>query len=380
MIIFYIFSAIVFIVWIISFSKGVRELRKNTHIKPLSHSTYHPYISVIIPARNEEDRLAVLLNSIVQQNYANLEVIVVDDGSEDNTSAVAESFRDKISRLKVIRPQIEEGWCGKNFALTMGFRAVSPECDWLLFIDADCELKGNAIITVARFAIENGLDCLSLFPNIRSDRFFERLLLPSVGAVVTLFNSPQGVNREGDDTAFINGQFIFIRRVVYEDIGTHQAIKDAILEDMALAINLKKKGYRIFLGFGEEIFIVRMYASFRDFVNGWTKNMFFILKSSIPNLIKMILLTTILSFLPVIWLVIGIHKCSYPESYILIGGYFVVLFFQMYLRYSSKTYPIYAFLAPISSIIVSFIGVRSAYRHLTKKGVDWKGRRYFSGR
>ncbi len=376
MIFFYLFSIIVLLIWIINFVRGVYELNKNTHLKPENNVLHSPKISIIIPARNEALRLPILLNSIIKQDYKPLEVIVVNDNSEDNTLEIAESYRGKIPELKIVSPSIEEGWCGKNFALTMGYRAISKESEWILFIDADCELKDNAIITIANFALRNNLDCLSLFPDVKSDKFFERLLLPSVGAMVTLFNSPGRVNNPEDETSFINGQFVFIKPSVYGDIGTHEAVKDAILEDAALAKNLKSKGYRIFLGFGEDIFIVRMYNSFYDFINGWTKNMFLILKSSISNLFKMVFIVIILSFLPVIWLIFGIIN----KSPFFIGGYILVLFFQIYLRYRSKTYPIYAILAPISSTIVSFIAIRSAYRHIMKKGVDWKGRRYFSSR
>lgn len=380
MLLFYVISLLVLTVWIISFIKGLREINADTHIKPISKTSFDSRISIIIPARNEEHRIPNLLDSISNQRYSSYEVIVVDDNSTDRTSQIALSFRDKIPNLRVVKPEIIEGWCGKNLALVEGFKNISDDSEWLLFIDADCELKENALSTIVEIANSKGIDCLSLFPEVKSKRLFERLLLPSVGAMVTLFNSPEEVNDNRSDTSFLNGQFIFIKREVYSKIGTHEVVKDAILEDAALASEIKKRGYRIFLGFGGEIFLIRMYDTLTDFINGWTKNLFLILRSRISNLIKMISITILLSYMPIIWLVYGILNIDQPGAYIFIAGYLLVLFFQMYLRHISKTYPLYALLAPISSTIVSFIGIRSAYRHIANKGVDWKGRRYFSKR
>ncbi len=380
MIFFYILSFLVFLVWILSFFRGIKELSRNTHLKPVSDSEFRPFISIIVPARNEEKRIVHLLNSIERQRYENLEVIVVDDNSEDDTGRVADSFRNKIKNLKVVRTAPKDGWCGKNSALVAGFRNISSGSEWILFIDADCELKENALITIADFAVKNSLDCLSLFPEIKNNKFFERLLLPSVGAVVTLFNSPERVNNPDIKDAFLNGQFIFIKKNVYRDVGTHEIVRDAVLEDAALALEIKKRGYRIFLGFGENIFLIRMYETFREFIGGWTKNLYLILGKNIVNLIRMILILVLLSFLPVIWLVYGILILPDAGSLFFIAGYFIILFFQMYLRYRSRTYPVYALLAPVSSVIVSYIALKSAYRYIAGKGVEWKGRKYFSGR
>ncbi|MCX7958828.1 MAG: glycosyltransferase family 2 protein [Deltaproteobacteria bacterium] len=380
MLIFYIVSSLIFFVWILSFVKGLRELNRNTHLTPVRESAAYPFISIVIPARNEEKRIVYLLESVSKQNYKNLEVIVVDDNSEDATVSVAESFRDRIKNLKVVKAAFKEGWCGKNSALVSGFNETSDESEWVLFIDADCELKENALIGIADFVYKNSLDCLSLFPEVKSSKFFERLLLPSVGAMVTLFNSPEKVNNPSAEEAFLNGQFIFIKKGVYRDVGTHEIVRDAVLEDAALAAEIKRKGLRMFLGFGENIFLIRMYETFGEFVSGWTKNLYLILGKKVSNLIKMILITVLLSFFPVIWAVYGIY--IYPDvlSLVFIAGYLTVLTFQMYLRYKSRTYPFYAFLAPVSSVIISYIALKSAYKYIYSKGVDWKGRKYFSDR
>ncbi|MGC8928658.1 MAG: glycosyltransferase [Myxococcota bacterium] len=377
---FYIISGIALIVWILSFIRGIRELRRNPHLNIVSKSEYSQKISIIVPARNEEERILPLLESIASQSYQNFELIVVDDKSEDRTVDVVNSYRGKIKNLKIVESDAQQGWCGKNAALVKGFQNVDKDSEWLLFIDADCELRENALLTVLDFALRNSIDCLSLFPEVRSERFFERLLLPSVGAMVTLFNSPEKVNNPSDRVAFLNGQFIFVKKDVYRDIGTHESVKDAILEDAALAYEVKMKGYKIFLGFGENIYLVRMYNSFSEFINGWTKNLYLIIGGRISALIKMVSINILLSYLPVIWLFAGLFYFQHPLSILFILGYLTVLFFQMYLRYSSGTHPLYAILAPFSSTIVSFVAIRSAYRHIYKKGVDWKGRRYFSNR
>ncbi|MGB9600230.1 MAG: glycosyltransferase, partial [Myxococcota bacterium] len=311
---FYIISGIALIVWILSFIRGIRELRRNPHLNIVSKSEYSQKISIIVPARNEEERILPLLESIASQSYQNFELIVVDDKSEDRTVDVVNSYRGKIKNLKIVESDAQQGWCGKNAALVKGFQNVDKDSEWLLFIDADCELRENALLTVLDFALRNSIDCLSLFPEVRSERFFERLLLPSVGAMVTLFNSPEKVNNPSDRVAFLNGQFIFVKKDVYRDIGTHESVKDAILEDAALAYEVKMKGYKIFLGFGENIYLVRMYNSFSEFINGWTKNLYLIIGGRISALIKMVSINILLSYLPVIWLFAGLFYFQHPLS------------------------------------------------------------------
>ncbi|MEM3609615.1 MAG: glycosyltransferase family 2 protein [Candidatus Anstonellales archaeon] len=380
MIFFYCVSAIVFTIWVFSFIKGLVEIYHNPHIVSVSNAKNSPKISIVIPVRNEERRVSYLLSSIERQSYINLEVIVVDDNSEDKTVEVVSSFSGKIKNLKIIKSVRQEGWCGKNSALVEGFKHTSEDSEWILFIDADCELKENALNAIVDFAIDNSIDCLSLFPEVKNQRFFERLLLPSIGAIVTLFNSPKKVNSSLYKDAFLNGQFIFIRRRVYIDVGTHEIVKDAVLEDAALALEIKKKGYKIFLGFGENVFLIRMYESLGEFIDGWTKNLYLIIGKRILNLVKMMFIIIVLSYIPVIWLIYGIISVPATFSYIFIAGYIIVLFFQMCLRHISGTYPLYALLAPISSTIISYIGLRSAYRYIAQKGVDWKGRKYFASR
>ncbi|MCX7944259.1 MAG: glycosyltransferase family 2 protein [Deltaproteobacteria bacterium] len=339
-----------------------------------------PKISIVVPARNEANRIVNLLHSIKRQKYENFEVIVVDDNSEDSTVDVVKSFQSSLKDLRIVSSSYKNGWCGKNLALVTGFNEVSVDSRWVLFVDADCELKENALITVADFAERNSIDCLSLFPEIRSQRFFERLLLPTVGAVVTLFNSPKRVNRHELSDAFLNGQFIFIKKEVYRDIGTHEVVKDAVLEDAALAKEIKKRGYKIFLGFGEDIFLIRMYETFKEFMEGWTKNLYLIIGKDFKNLVKLILMLMVLSYMPIVWLIYGVVLLPNKVALAFISAYLLVLFFQMYLRLRSNTYPLYSVFAFVSSTIVAGIAIRSACKYILKRGVYWKGRKYFSDR
>jgi 6-pyruvoyl tetrahydropterin synthase/QueD family protein len=235
---------------------------------PIKGDQPQPVVDIIVPARDEEDSIGRCLQSLVSQQGIAFRITVVDDGSRDRTREIAESF----AGVRVI--QAEEpaaGMSGKSSALILGVRdATAP---WLLFTDADTEHLPGSLAAALREAEERAVDLLSYSPEQETDTWSERALMPVVFAELARMYPPQRVNDPADPTAAANGQYILVRRTVYEALGGHHAVANNILEDVALARLFKVTGKTIWFRRGTGLVRTRMYRGFWTMCEGWTKNL-----------------------------------------------------------------------------------------------------------
>lgn len=227
-----------------------------------------PAVTVIIPARNEEACLADCLASIISQSGVDFEVFLVDDHSIDHTREIATSFL----QVQVIDAgPLPDGWTGKNNALVTGARQARGE--WLLFTDADTvHLPGSLCRSVAE-ANDHGVDMLSYSPEQIAVTFWEMVALPVVFAELARVYPPKKVSDPDSPIAAANGQYILIKRDVYDAAGGHAAIAKEILEDVALARLMKTTGRKIRFRYADDAVRTRMYRNFRQLRDGWTKNL-----------------------------------------------------------------------------------------------------------
>jgi glycosyltransferase involved in cell wall biosynthesis len=235
--------------------------------------TGQPTVSVIIPARNEDACLGTCLESLVTQSGTAFEIIVVDDHSTDRTREIAASIAaanaDKVRVIEAV--PLPEGWTGKNNAVSTGARAARGA--WLLFTDADTlHLPGSLARALAE-ALGNGADMLSYSPEQIAVSFWEMATLPVIFAELARQYPPKKVSDPASPIAAANGQYILIRREVYDGVGGHAAIAGEILEDVALARAVKASGRKIRFRYGADVVRTRMYRNFRQLREGWTKNL-----------------------------------------------------------------------------------------------------------
>jgi glycosyltransferase involved in cell wall biosynthesis len=225
-------------------------------------------VSIIVPARNEEASLGDCLQSLTTQTGVSYEIIVVDDGSTDRTREIAESF----AGVRVISAgPLPAGWTGKNNALVAGTREASGR--WLLFTDADTvHLLGSVARALAE-AKENKAEMLSYSPEQIAVTFWEMAVLPVVFAELARQYPPRKVCDPASPLAAANGQYILIRRETYDAVGGHTAIADNLLEDVALARAVKGTGRSLRFRYAQDAVRTRMYRSFRQLREGWTKNL-----------------------------------------------------------------------------------------------------------
>lgn len=225
-------------------------------------------VQVIVPARNEEDCIGRCLESLVTQQGISFEITVVDDGSTDRTRAIAESF----SGVRVLSStEPLPGVSGKCNALIAGSQGC--HADWLLFTDADTVHYPGSLAAAVAEAQQRGVDLLSYSPEQEVVSFAERALMPLVFAELVRNYQPELINDPGQPDAAANGQYLLVRRSVYESLNGHRSVQNNILEDLELAKLFKASGKKIWFRYGEGLVRARMYRSFGAMCEGWTKNL-----------------------------------------------------------------------------------------------------------
>jgi hypothetical protein len=227
-----------------------------------------PLVSVVVPARNEEVCLGACLASLASQLGIALEILVVDDGSSDGTRSIAEGFPGV--RVLTAGP-LAPGHSGKCNAAQAGAQAARGE--WLLFTDADTVHEPGSLARAVAEAEEHEVALLSYSPRQEVRGFWEKAVMPVVFAELAGRYRPREVCDPELPAAAANGQYLLIRRDAYDAVGGHAAVAHTLLEDVELARAVKQSGRRIRFRYGGDAVRARMYRSFTELRDGWTKNL-----------------------------------------------------------------------------------------------------------
>jgi glycosyltransferase involved in cell wall biosynthesis len=229
-------------------------------------------ISAIVPARDEEAVIRACIESLALEAEIS-EIIAVNDQSSDRTLGILQDLERSIPRLRVVdAPPPPPGWVGKNHAVWVGAQQASGE--WLLFTDADAVLEAGAARKALDLAGEHEAALVSFSPEQVLEQWYEKALIPFVYVRLAQKFSFEQVNDPKSTAAAANGQFLMVRRDVYQAAGGHAAVYGEVLEDVALAKKVKAAGARIWFGYSDGAVRVRMYRSFSAMWEGWKKNLF----------------------------------------------------------------------------------------------------------
>jgi len=241
-------------------------------------------VSVIIPARNEERNIERAVRSVGLQKGVR-EIVVVDDDSSDRTGEILARIEKEIPPLRIIHlDSLPEGWAGKNHAAAAGAERAAGE--WLLFTDADTEhLPGSLEAVLARARAENA-DLLSLSPGQQTLAWWEKSVIPLVFVQLARLYRFEDVSNPASPAAAANGQYLLIRRTVYDSIGGHAAVRAEILEDVELAKRVKRAGGRLIFLPGASWVQTRMYQSFGEMWQGWSKNLYLLYGRKLRPMLK----------------------------------------------------------------------------------------------
>jgi glycosyltransferase involved in cell wall biosynthesis len=229
-----------------------------------------PLVSAILPAKDEESHLAGCLTSICGQTYPNLEVLVVDDRSTDQTNAIARQFAAHDSRVQVLKiDHLPGGWTGKTHAIQVATQTAQGK--WLWFIDADTLHAPESLTVMMEFAREHGASMASLLPELRCETFWERVVQPLAGITLMQSFPFSAVHDVKSPLAFANGQYILVERTAYDAAGGHSVVRDRFVEDIALAGTIKRLGRPIRVALVRGLVSCRMYSSLSQLLRGWSR-------------------------------------------------------------------------------------------------------------
>jgi hypothetical protein len=333
-----------------------------------------PQVSVVIAARNEELDLPATLDSLLAQDYPNLEVIVVEDSSTDRTGAVIDARSPRVRRVNP--PPLPDGWVGKNWACWNGAQAATG--DWILFEDADVRTHPAAVRTTLEWAEREHADLASIGPAVEMRSFWERVVLPFYIQVVLLYFRAPHVNRARSKSAMANGQFWLTPRTVYHAMGGHEAVRSIVLEDVAIARRYRAAGRALRFAWAPALAETRMYRNRPEMFEGLLKNVHGTAFSA-PRLIGSIAGLVGFYLLPLALLPVGLLTGTLGLT--LMGGFLYFALFGKHVVFARSlgAPAVYGLLYPVAVGYYVVLLMTSLGRGLRRRKVAWKGRSYPMG-
>ncbi len=337
------------------------------------------FVSVLVPARNEALNIERCVRSLMRQEYAPFEILVLDD---DSTDATPELLRRLVvesgGKVRIVQGEaLPDGWHGKSWACSqLGHQAKG---ELLLFTDADTTHKPDALRRTVGAMQASGADMLSLMPHQELDSFWEKLVVPLVHVILMCY-LPLRFVRTSRRAAFCfaNGQFILFRREFYTRINGHAAVRDAIVEDVWLCRSVKKAGGTVVAFNGSDIVSCRMYHDFREIWEGFSKNLFAALGYSTPGFFVLIMMISAIYLAPCLFffyaLIAGEFTLSLfwlPLTQIIIALLCRICIARIFRQSLAMT-----FLHVLSQAVLLAIACNSFYSIKFGKGASWKGRNY----
>jgi len=354
-------------------------------VTPTPPPTNAPLISACVPARNEERNIRACVESILAQDYPNFEVIILEDRSTDATGEILRSLAAQNDKLKVINgSDLPKGWAGKPHALFQASKAARGE--WLCFVDADTVLSPTTLSACYAKAIETDAAMFTIMTFQIMGSFWEKVVMPIVMTALSVGFSPRKVNDPKSRDAIANGQFILIKRSVYDAIGGHESVKDQIVEDKAISEQVKWNGYRLIVANGYSIVKTRMYTSLPEMWEGWTKNIYLGL-SDRPSLMLLgafgaFILLVVALFLP-LWPLLGIFWYLQGGSWLALAVIFeslilwtIVIYVRARVAIGMGISALYAFTLSLGAAVFAAMMITSTWKVISGEGVTWKGRIY----
>jgi len=381
----YIIAAIlagVAITWILLIKSMWLSFRDSPFLDKFEARTHsRPKVSVILPARNEEMFIEKCIASLLDQDYENYEVIVIDDRSEDKTAEIIKKMAEKNSRIVYIFAEPKpENWIGKNWACVEGFKKSTGEL--LLFTDADTKHSKNVISLSVSHLLSENLDALTVIPKMICLDKWTKITLPMLSTFLHTRFSAIRVNDPSKKTGYFFGSFFIIKRKTYEDVGTHEGVKGEIVEDGALGKKVKESGHNMKMVRGEHL-IEAVWA--RDWSTLWhaLKRLMIPLYLQNKNIASGIFVAVLfLLFMPFPILVYSAIFANVSESFSVL---FIISIITVLLLYFAAIIEVkkglslglrHALFAPIGSFIIVIGFAAGILQAKSNTAIMWRGRTY----
>jgi glycosyltransferase involved in cell wall biosynthesis len=334
----------------------------------------NPRVSIIVPARNEEENVAAALSTMLKIDYDNYEVIAVNDRSTDRTGDVMDRVAatpEAVGRLKIIHvSELPHGWLGKVHA--MWSAANQANGDWLLFTDADVLFRPDVLTRAQAYAEAERADHLVLFPRMIMEGPGERIMVAFFQTLFVFGHRPWKVADPKSKDHIGVGAFNLIRRRVYDAVGTYEALRFEVLDDMKLGKIVKNAGYAQRNVYGADLISLRWVKGAMGMVNNLTKNFFAVLSFQWWRLLLSAFALAFLNLTPFlgIWFAHGWARLPYAVALASIFGIYVGM------SWESDVPAYYFVLHPIGAALFVYILLRSMILTLARGGVVWRGTFY----
>lgn len=337
-------------------------------------------VSIILPARNEEEFIGKCLDSLVKQDYENYEIIVIDDSSEDRTWEIISEYAKKNPKIIPVsaRPK-PDGWMGKNWACMEGYGKATGEL--LLFTDADTKHAENVITLAVSHLNSFELDALSAIPKLLTFDFWTNITLPMISTFLHTRFSALNVNNPAKKTGYFFGSFFILKKTTYQEVGTHEGVKQEIIEDGALGKKVKDAGYKIKMVRAEHL-VDAVWA--RDKGTLWSalkRLMVPLYLQSGKIAIGIFFVIAFLLFVPFPTLVISTLIVETASAKILcmtsaIASALIYIGAIIEVKIGLKLKLVYAIFAPLGSLVVVLGFLNGLLQAKRTSAVTWRGRSY----
>ena len=335
-------------------------------------------VSVLIPARNEEENIETCLKSLQKQDYPNFEILVLDDNSTDRTAKLVERMAAKDDRIRLIKGEpLPEGWAGKPFACYQ--LAEKARGSWLLFIDADTTHAPHMLRSTLSLALELKPSMLSGFPRQMAESLPEKIAMPVLYFVIMSWVPLWWLHRFiGSKPSLTIGQFILFSREAYWRIGGHMAVKDRILEDVWLGVETVRNGGRHITIDLSTVFYCRMYREVGKMWEGFVKWIYSVAALSPVAIVGLLAAGFVFYLAPFYWLWNAYFSAAAPTDwrYVVVFQVAMIIFMRWLVDHHFRQSLFSTFLHPIGFSFLFAAGLYGGWREVVGKGVRWKDRLY----
>ena len=344
-----------------------------------------PRVSVIVPARDEARNIERCVTSILSTSYPNLELIVVDDASTDKTREIAERAIAGDGRARVItNPPLPSGWFGKHWACSTGAKVARGQI--LQFTDADTAHAPDLVTRSVNAMQRTRADLFSVAGHQELGGFWEKIIQPQMFTVLSMrYGGTESITQSSRvSNKIANGQCIFVDRGSYDAIGGHASVRSAVAEDLLLSQRFFAARKNVVVMLGVNQLSTRMYASLREIITGWRKNVFAGGLDAVPfgkigqSLLPLaLLLPPVLELLPPLALLLALFGAPAGTQVVLWAAISCAasLLWWFVVYATMRENPLYAFAYPLGALTLLYIFFTSV---IGGRRVSWKGRTYIS--
>jgi len=349
---------------------GIRRIRGLGGVEPLADAEL-PSLSIVAAARNEAARIEGAARSLLAQDYPRLQVVAVDDRSDDATGTILDRLATGDPRLRVVHvAELPQGWLGKCHALAVGEAAASG--DWILFTDGDVTLAPDAVRRAVTLALAQRADHVAVAADLEVGGLGEAIFLAYFVYAFNVSQRPWDAQDPRSGAHIGIGAFNLVRREVYERAGGHKRIRMELLDDMAIGLIVKQSGGVSMFAGHDGLVRARWQEGLGNLVLGVEKNAFAALRYDVPATIGAVALQLALSWLPVVGLFVA-DPATRAAAILAWSGVFLAYATTAHVV-ETRTW--HAVTMPIGAALFGYAILASMVQALRRGGIVWRGTFY----